>query len=354
MEPRQMKAVVLRGPNQFAVETVPVPEPGPEEVLCRIRAVAICGSDPEIFRGDLIGTWPPSVPFIPGHEWAGEVVAVGPQVTAFRIGDRAAGEAHKGCGFCEMCKSGRYNLCCNYGKPETGHRHYGFIVPGAYAEYNVYSVRAITKLPENITFAEGAMVDTAGVALHGVHLSGITLGGAVAVVGPGPIGLTTMMLARIMGASTVIAIGRPPRIESARLAGADVLINNKVEDPVARVMEVTNGHGVDEAFECSGTVDGAQTAVATVRKGGKVVLLGVPDGKTRLDLPMKHVVHNEIAIFGSRANPNVSQEVVSLMASGKLDVKPLITHRFSLDQFGTALDTFVKRSDGAMKVVVEP
>ena len=144
--PREMNALVLTSPGQFEIQRVPVPAPAPGEVLCRIRAVAICGSDPEIIRGDLAGTWPPAYPFTPGHEWAGEVVAVGAEVVGFAPGDRVAGEAHKGCGYCRNCLQGRYNLCENYGRPETGHRHYGFISPGAYAQYNAYSIRSVSPL----------------------------------------------------------------------------------------------------------------------------------------------------------------------------------------------------------------
>ena len=130
-----MLALVLTEPGKYEVKEVPTPEPGPDEVLCKVRGVAICGSDPEIIRGDLAGSWPPSYPFTPGHEWSGEVEKVGPAVTHLSPGDRVAGEAHKGCGHCRSCLEGRYTLCGNYGAPETGHRHYGFTSPGAYAQY---------------------------------------------------------------------------------------------------------------------------------------------------------------------------------------------------------------------------
>ena len=143
--PKTMQALVLPSPGKFEIQILPVPEPGPNEVLCRVRSVAICGSDPEIIRGDLAGKWPPSYPFIPGHEWAGEVVSVGEGVVNFQPGDRVAGEPHKGCGYCRNCLAGRYNLCENYGCPETGHRHYGFVSTGAYAQYISYSIKVLPK-----------------------------------------------------------------------------------------------------------------------------------------------------------------------------------------------------------------
>lgn len=354
MIPDTMQALVLPEPGKFEIQEVAVPEPGPYEVLCRVRAVAICGSDPEILRGDLAGTWPPSYPFIPGHEWSGEVVAAGPGVLNFAPGDRVAGEPHKGCGYCRNCLEGRYNLCENYGRPETGHRHYGFITQGAYAQYMVTSIKAISKLVDNISFREGALVDTAGVALHGLELPGITPAGTVAVIGPGPIGLITMRLARAMGAAKVIMVGRRSRLEAAGRLGADVLVDFEQADPVKAVRAITHGAGVDEAFECSGAVGTFRQAVQMVRKGGRVGLLGVPPNHVVENLPFKYIVHNELSIFGSRADPNVTWKVIQLLASGQLLVKDLITHAFPLAEYARALDTFVNRREGAVKVVVEP
>jgi L-iditol 2-dehydrogenase len=349
-----MKALVLTEPGKFEIQDVPGPKPGPFEVLCRIRAVAICGSDPEIIRGDLAGTWPPNYPFIAGHEWSGEVTAVGDGVLDFKVGDRVAGQAHKGCGHCRDCLAGRYNICENYGRSETGHRHYGFVSQGAYAQYNVYSIKSIHKLPDNVSFREGALVDTAGVTLHGMELSGITPGGVAVVIGPGPIGLIAMRFARLLGAACLIVVGRGARLQAAGQLGADYTINFEEKDPVTKVRDLTAGLGADEVFECSGSKGTFNQAVRMVRKGGKVALLGVPPDQVVEELPFKYIVHNEIAIFGSRANPNVSSKIISLLGSGQLTVKDLITHTYPLEDFSQALDTFVNRREGAIKVVLEP
>ena len=143
----KMRAVVMRGPGEFGVEMVDIPTPGYKEVLVRIKAVSICGSDPKVFNGGFMSIgWPPAFPFTPGHEWAGEVVALGEGVTDYKVGDRVAGEAHCGCGTCDNCQRGMYNLCLNYGKVAAGHRHYGFTYQGAYAEYNAYNTKAIAKI----------------------------------------------------------------------------------------------------------------------------------------------------------------------------------------------------------------
>lgn len=352
--PKNMQALVLTSPGEFEIQEVSVPVPGLYEVLCRIRGVAICGSDPEIVRGGLAGTWPPSYPFIPGHEWAGEVVAVGENVLNFEIGDRVAGEPWKGCGYCVNCLEGRYNLCENYGKPETGFRHYGFISQGAYAQYNVYSIKSIKKMPPSISFLEGALVDTAGVALHGLELTGVTPGGTVAIIGPGPIGILAMRLARCMGAAKIIVVGRGARLEAAGKLGADLLIDFEKEDPVDAVRAAADGFGVNEVLECSGAKGTFNQAVRMVKQGGRVALLGVPEGEFMEPLPFKYICRNEIAIFASKADPNTTQKIVPLISSGQLIVKDLITHTFPLSEFGKALDTFVNRRDGAVKVVIEP
>src|SRR5208337_1456025 len=188
-------------------------------------------------------------PFTPGHEWAGEVIAIGSGVIDLEPGDRVAGQAHCGCGHCANCMEGRYTICDNYGRPETGHRHYGFITNGAYAQYNVYSIRSVNRMPDNVSFREGALVDTSGVVLHGLELSGVRPGGTVAVIGPGPIGLIAMRMARALGAARIIAVGRGARLEAARQAGADVLVNFEDADPVPGVQDATDGRGVVAAVD---------------------------------------------------------------------------------------------------------
>lgn len=352
--PDMMRALVLTSPGKFEIGDVQVQRPGEGEVLCRIRAVAICGSDPAIIRGELAGTWPPAYPFTPGHEWSGEIVEVGTGVHGFSVGDRVSGEAHKGCGICRNCLSGRYTICLNYGNNGVGHRHYGFTSPGAYAQYNVYSIKSIKKLPANVSFREGALVDTAGVTLHGMELSGITPGGTVAVIGPGPIGIIAMRFAKILGAAKVIMVGRGARLKASEEFGADDIINFEAQDPVKAVRALTNGIGVDEAIECSGAEGTFSQAVRMVRKGGSVVLMGVPSDKIQEKLPFKHIVHDEIAIYGSRANPNVSWKIIECLSTGKLVVSDLITHVFPLEAFAEGLDVFVNRKDGVIKVVIEP
>lgn len=350
----KMNAIVMQGANNFCMQEVDVPKLKPKEVLVQIKAIAICGSDPKVFNGGYLSiNWPPSFPFVPGHEFAGVVVELGEGVTDLCVGDRVAGEAHCGCGTCENCMAGNYNLCLNYGKPESGHRHYGFTWQGAYAQYNAYNVKALTKIPDNISFEEASLTDTAGTALQAIRLTGIVPGGYTLVIGPGPIGIFAMQIAKAMGSKTIM-VGRKERLALAGKLGADHLIDyEQCDDIVARVKELTGGLGAHQAYECAGGDAAMAQCMRGVRKNGKVAVLALPTDDMH-NIPVKTMVMNQIHLYGSRANPNCTGEVLNLMASGAINAKGMITHVFPLQEFPKAMETFVKRIDGAMKVVIQP
>lgn len=348
---KEMRAVLIHAPGEFTVETVPVPTPGRGEVLVEIKSVAICGSDPGIFHGKALQNgWPPYFPFTAGHEFAGQVVAVGEGVGSLQVGDRVAGEAHCGCGICENCKKGLYNLCLNYGR--AGHHHYGHNTPGCYAQYQVYDQKALTLLPENVTYDQGAMVDTTGIAYNALRLTGVEPGGWTVVIGPGPMGIAATLLAGAMGSRTIV-IGRGRRLALAGELGADVLIDfEAVEDPVAEVRRVTDG-GAHQVIEAAGNATAYYESIQMARKGGHVALISIPaqDGQ---QAALKSLIMNQITLHGVRANSNCSKTVLDMMAQGILPVDKMITHCFSLEQIHEAFDTFAGRKDGAVKVVIHP
>ena len=347
----EMRAVVIHAPGEFSVETVPVPSPGHGEVLVEIKSVAICGSDPGIFAGRVRHNgWPPYYPFIAGHEFAGQVAAVGEGVTTLQVSDRVAGEAHCGCGICDNCKQGLYNLCLNYGK--AGHHHYGHNTPGCYAQYQVYDQKALTPLPEGVTFDQGAMADTTGIAYNAIRLTGVAPGGWTAVIGPGPMGIAALLLAKAMGSRTVM-IGRGRRLALAGELDADVLINfEETEDVVAEVRKVTGG-GAHQVIEAAGNATAYYESIQMARKGGRVALISIPaqDGQ---QAALKSLIMNQITLHGVRANPNCSKTVLEMIAQGILPVDRMITHCFSLEDTQEAFDTFIHRKDGAVKVVIHP
>ncbi|MHB0979449.1 MAG: zinc-dependent alcohol dehydrogenase [Thermoleophilia bacterium] len=356
--PDTMQALVLTGPGEFEMREAPIPAPAGDEVLCRVRSVAICGTDPKIVKGVFPGVWPKTYPFIIGHEWAGEVVAHGAAVAAspkvadrLAVGARVAGEAHCGCGTCANCLSGHYTICENYGDAAAGHRHYGFTTQGAYAEYVVSSAKSLHRLPDGLSFDEGAMLDTAGVALQGVRRGRVGVGDTVVVTGPGPVGMLTQQYAGAAGAEKVIMVGRGARLRQAADMGA-VPVDYEAGDPVQRVLELTGGRGADVVIECAGTRTACTQAVGMTAKGGRLVMNGIPTEP--VEIPWAKIVLDEIDMLGVRANPNTSVPALALIANGAVKVRPVMTHVFPLEEFAVALSTFVERRDGALKVILHP
>lgn len=347
-----MRAVVLTGPNALTITDVPTPCPGPMDVLCRVDTCFICGTDPHIIRGEYPGFWPKAYPLIPGHEWSGTVVGLGDGATDFgwQMGDRVAGTSHAGCGFCRMCRTGRYNLCENYGDEARGHRQYGHYSPGAYAQYVVHSVRSVTKVPEAFPLEEAALLDPASIALHTVKRGLPDPGDTVTIIGPGPMGLMVQLCALAVGAGRVIVVGRGERLAMAARLGAET-VDYTVTDPVATVREMTSG-GSAVVIECAGTPETLAQAIEMTRKGGRVSVIGIPLEPAAL--PVRKLVLDEIALHGVRANRSTCEEVLPLLVGRRIDPRPLITHRFPLDAFHDALATFEERRDGAIKVAIKP
>jgi len=347
-----MKALVLTAPNDFSVVEVENPRPGHQEVLCRVRAITICGTDAHLLRGDYPGFWPPSYPFIPGHEWAGEVVELGEGAGSlgFAIGDRVAGTSHDACGYCKKCVEGRYNLCENYGNTDV-HRQYGHNWQGAFAEFVVHGVKSVFHLPDGLSFHEGALLDPASIALHTAERGNISSGDTVVVLGPGPLGLLASDAARALGAGRLIVVGRGQRLEKAAELGHETVDYTEVE-PVEAIRAMTDGVGSDVALDCAGVPDSYRWAIAMLHKGGRCASVGIPVDDVTLNL--QDLVLYEKELVGVRATAGGMRRVMPLVADGRIRVNELHTHTFPLDDFQTAIDTFNERRDGALKVIIEP
>lgn len=347
-----MEALVVSEPNRFRVESVPLPSPGVDEVRCRVRAVSICGTDAHLIRGDYPGFWPPAFPFIPGHEWAGQIEALGAGAERYgwAIGDRVAGTSHDACGVCQKCVEGRYNLCENYGRAGL-HKQYGHNEQGAYARYVVHHVKAIFRLPESLGFEEGALLDPASIALHTAHRGGVRAGDDVAVMGPGPIGLLAADAARALGAGRVMVVGRGVRLATAAALGHHT-VDTTARDPVDTLRDLTEGRGVDVVLECAGSPQTTRWALAALRKGGRCASVGIPTDEVQLAL--QALVLNELELVGVRASAGEMRRVIPLVTDGRIRLREMITHRFPLSDYATALETFNERSSGALKIIVTP
>src|SRR3989440_4565853 len=262
--PATMKAVVLHGADEMRVDARPVPRPAAGEVLLKVDCASICGTDVKVLHRTLQGQ--PAGEFIMGHEYAGTVVALGPDVDEFRPGDRVAVEVHKGCERCENCIKGWYTSCLNYGDVSKGHRAKGLTCDGGFAEYAVNHINTLYRLPDNLTFEQACMVTTAASPLWAIDLMGGYLAGeTVLVQGPGPIGLIAVQLCKALGAERVILTGtRDERLSIGRRLGADDVINVRRENPVGRVRELTLGQGADSVLECAGGPTSMQEALECV------------------------------------------------------------------------------------------
>lgn len=350
--PDTMQALVVSGPDTFAIEEVPVPQPGPMEVLCRVRAVSICGTDSHLIAGHYPGFWPPAYPIIPGHEWAGEIVALGPgaEAAGWTVGTRVAGTSHDACGLCQQCVEGRYNLCENYGVMEL-HRQYGHNYQGADAEYVVHGVKCIFALPDDISFEVGAVIDPASIALHCARRAAVRPGDDVAIIGAGPVGLLGGDCARALGAGRVILVGRGLRLQKAIAMGFET-VDSDAADPVAAVRDMTGDLGADVVIEAAGTPDTLRWAIAMLRKGGRCATVGIPTEEATLDV--RDLVLYELELVGSRASAGEMRRVLPLVADGRIRVPEIMTHEFPLADFGEALSTFRDKGSGAIKITLKP
>ena len=353
----RMKAWVLGDPDQLALREKPTPVPARAEVLVRIDAVAICATDLEIVHSgspaSILGGLPFNKDFTPGHEYMGTVAALGPDVDEFRIGERVSVEIHAGCGQCKRCRQGMYTSCLNYGKPDKGHRANGFTTDGGFAEYAVNHINTLVRVPDTMSDAEATLVVTAGTSMYGLtELGGLVAGESVVVIGPGPIGLLAVAVAKALGARPVILSGtRKGRLAIGKELGADRVININDENAVEVVKQLTGGIGADYVVECAGTEATLNQAIQMTNRGGKICLAAFPHEPATLDIA--HLVRNNIYAYGIRGEGrSATHRAMALMAEKRFDATRIHTHTFPLADLPTALRYARDRVDDAIKVVV--
>ncbi len=349
-----MKAVLYPRPNEYQFTDVPDPAPRPGQVLLRVRSSTICGTDLKIFAGQFPGT---KFPHVAGHEWSGEVLALGDGVRDLKPGDRVGVEVHVGCGSCPRCQEGLYTLCEAYGDQSRGHAHIGFTVWGGLAQLCAVPARACHLLPSELDFDDGAFTDSIGITLAAVERGRLRPGEGVAIIGPGAFGLLALQVARALGASPIVLIGtRSERLQVGKELGADALVNSREDaDAVGRVKSLFGGRGPDLVVEFAGTEEGAALAVQLPRRGGRAVLAGATAPGRLLRADLSTIVRGHLEVIGSLANPQaISRRGLELMARRLVNVKPLITHHFPLEAFGQAWETFTSRAGGAFRVMLHP
>jgi len=360
--PETQNAWVLGGPGELSKAVKPIPAPGKAEVLVRIDAIAVCGTDLEIiYKGPpalIEGELPFNKNFTPGHEYMGTVVALGPGVDEYKFGDRVTVEIHAGCGQCKRCREGMYTACHNYGKNygdvNKGHRANGFSTDGGFLEYAVNNINTLVHVPDTMTDEEATLVVTAGTSMYGlIELGGLVAGESVVVTGPGPIGLLGVAVAKAMGAQPVFLTGtRDNRLEIGKQLGADHVINVTKENPVEKVRELTGGIGADYVLECSGAPNGFTEAAQMVNRGGKICLAAFPGKEVPIDVA--HLVRNNIYVYGIRGEgKSGTHRAAAFMEQKRFDATLIHTHTFMMDDLPEAIRYAKDRVEDAIKVVVK-
>jgi len=342
----KMLAVVkyAKGPGNVELREVPVPKPREDEVLIKVMAASICGSDLHIYH-DEHPYWPP---VIMGHEFSGEIVEVGANVKEWQVGDRVVAEPHtRTCGTCLYCRTGNQQVCVSKRAPGWG-------IDGAFAEYLAYPARLLHRIPDEVSFEEAACAEPMSICVHGVlerslHNSGDTtcMSGAetVLISGPGPIGLLATQVLRAAGVGTIIVSGTPRsaklRLPKALEVGADITVNVGEEDLVEKVMRVTDGRGVDLVVECSGAQKAIEQAFKCVRRLGKVCFIGIA-GSNSITIPFDEAIFKAANVTFCFSHRYTSWETtLGLMAKGLVTPKKIITHKGPLsnwEEFFSALE----------------
>jgi L-iditol 2-dehydrogenase len=341
-----MNAAVLHGPRDLRFEQVPVPEPGPDEVLIRIAANGICGSDIHYYEDGKLGPFTVSRPYIPGHEACGTVVRGTRGTGALSERQRVAIEPGIPCRKCALCKAGRYNLC----------RDVIFLsappVNGTFAQYAAVAADFVHALPDALDDESGAFVEPVSVGVQACIRGGLKPADSVVVIGAGPIGLVTFLVAQAFGAAAVFLVDRlQSRLSLGKSLGAAEVIDSSLGDPVERVAALTAGRGVDVVFDASGSSRGCALAPSLATRGGSVTLIGWPE-TAELPFPIEMVIERELDVHGVNRYANAYPRAIALLAGAKIDVHPLITHKFRFSQVCEAFAFAADNPSLTVKVMV--
>jgi L-iditol 2-dehydrogenase len=343
-----MRAARLLAPGRIELVEAPRPTPGPGEVLVKVAAASLCGSDLSAFRGLHPRVRPPT---ILGHEFAGTVAEIGPEVENVALGMRVCAEPNLACRRCRYCLRGQPNICLDYrvvGEDEA--------LPGACAEYLAIPADQLYHLPDRVSFAEGALVQPLSIAFHAVRDRAEVADGELALIlGAGPIGLGVLLAARSFGARAIVADPLPYRLDLARRLGADVIVNPAHDDLDAVVQDQSDGYGVHVAFECvgGGQSETLDQAVRLTARAGRVIVLG-SFASNAVPLRVVDFKFRELDLRGSQGHPNTFRPTLDLIALGALPARSLITHRLPLERIDEAYRLLETKDEGVVKVIVEP
>ena len=343
----KMKVAVMLGIGKMGFEERDIPEVKDDEVLVRLEYVGICGSDLHYYETGAIGDYVVKPPFVLGHEPGGVVVETGKNVKHLKVGDRVALEPGKTCGHCEFCKTGRYNLCPDvvfFATPP---------VDGVFQEYVAHEADLCFKLPDHVSTMEGALIEPLAVGFHAAMQGEAKAGQTAVVMGAGCIGRVTMMALKAMGVSRVYVVDiMQKRLDKAKELGADGVINGSEVDAVETVMKLTEGKGCDLAVETAGTQITTVQAIHMTKKGSTIVLVGYSKSG-EMTLPMSLVLDKELTFKTVFRYRHIYPMAIEAVASGKVNLKGIVTDIFSLDDVQKAMDYSVSNKSDVVKAVIK-
>jgi L-iditol 2-dehydrogenase len=338
-----MKAAVWYGGKDFKIEDVKEPKMSEEQALIQVKIAGICGSDLHAYDGSSKRRKPP---LVMGHEFGGIVAKVGAKATGVAVGDRVVVNPIIACGACEPCRTGKNHVCENM-------RLIGLHSSGAFAEYVAVPAKNCIKLPDNVSFEEASMVEPLSVGIHSAGRAGVKIGDNIVIIGPGTIGLTSVMAAKMAGAGKIFitgANGDEGRLALAKKLGADVTINAMQEDPVARILAETGG-GADSVIEAVGIQKTIQQAMSMLRRGRNAVIIGLM--QTEITINAIDLAVKEIGLLGDYGyTKDDFMRGLGMIAAGKANVKQLITHTFPLEEIAKGFETLSTKEGNAIKVLL--
>ncbi len=343
----KMKVAVMLGLEKMGFEQRDIPTPKDDEVLVKLEYVGICGSDLHYYESGAIGEFVVKPPFVLGHEPGGTVVEVGKNVKHLKVGDRVALEPGKTCGHCEFCKTGRYNLCPDvvfFATPP---------VDGVFQEYVAHEADLCFKLPDQVSTMEGALIEPLAVGFHAAMQGGARAGQTAVVMGAGCIGLVTMMALKAMGVSKVYVVDiLQKRLDKALELGTDGVINGSQQDAVEAVRKLTEGKGCDLAIETAGTQITTVQTIHMTKKGATIVLVGY-SASGEMTLPISLALDKELTFKTVFRYRHIYPMAIEAVASGKVNLKGIVTNLFTLDEIQQAMDYSIHNKADIVKAVIK-
>ncbi|MDH5440060.1 MAG: alcohol dehydrogenase catalytic domain-containing protein [Candidatus Bathyarchaeota archaeon] len=339
-----MKAAVWYGCKEIRIEEVPKPDPGPNDVLVRVKAAGICGSDLHAYEGISKRRVPP---LIMGHEIAGEIAEIGGHVEGSQIGDRVVIQPVLSCGECEQCRSGNENVCRNI-------RFLGLHVSGGFAEYVMAPARNCYTMPSRLRFEEACLAEPLSVAVHVVNNVPVGVNGTILIVGAGVVGSMVTQVARLRTSGKIIVTDiLDSRLDLAKKLGADIMINPQKKNVAEEIHRITGGRGVDVSIEVVGIESTVQDALASVKKGGTTIAIGLLEKSMKIDV--MRLVSSELKLLGSYLyNDCDFRSSINLIAEGKVNLQPYLTRILALDDALKGFGEMATNKEKILKVILRP